>query len=103
MLSRNMLTIAMVLLLCCSVATHAKNDHKKLPPGLQKRVESGKGLPPGWQRKLAVGEILDYEVYRRGRVIHSDRDEGLVTITVEGKLIRLIENTHEIVEILDSL
>ena len=90
-------------LLLLSMPVEAKKEHKDLPPGLQKRVESGKPLPPGWQRKLAVGDILSDDVYRRGRVVKRERDEGLVTITVEGKLIRLIENTREIVEILDSL
>lgn len=83
---------------------YAKNDkEKKLPPGLQKKVESGKSLPPGWQKKLAVGETLGEEVYEQGKIVTSNSDKGLITISVEGKLIKVIENTREIVEILDGL
>ena len=97
------ITIAIVSL-CLGGLAYAKNDkEEKLPPGLQKKVESGKSLPPGWQKKLAVGETLDDEVYKQGKVVVKDSDKGLVTINVEGKLIRVIENTREIVEILEGL
>jgi len=93
-----------VFSLCLGGLAYAKNDkEKKLPPGLQKKVQSGKSLPPGWQKKLAVGDILDEKVYKQGKVVMSDSDKGLVTISVEGKLIRVIENTREIVEILKRL
>jgi len=82
----------------------AKNDKEKsLPPGLQKKENKGKPLPPGWQKKLAVGEILEQEVYKKGNVVVKDIGDGLITIKVEGKIIKLIENTREIVEILDGL
>lgn len=70
-----------------------------LPPGLQKKVERGGELPPGWQKKLAVGQVLDYDIYRHGKVV-TYGDRGVVTISVDGELIRVIENTFEIVEIL---
>lgn len=83
---------------------HAKQDkHQSLPPGLQKKVDRGGSLPPGWQKKLAVGETLDRNVYDSGHVVYQDKKDGLLTIKVEGKLIKLIENTHEIVDILDSI
>ena len=74
---------------------------KPLPPGLEKKVQRGETLPPGWQKKLIVGDVLDYEIYRQGHILN--RHDGLVTVRIEGKLVRLIENSLEIVEILDSL
>ncbi len=98
-------TIATIIMfsLFISGPVYAKKDkEKKLPPGLQKKVQSGKSLPPGWQKKLVVGEILDDEVYEQGKVVVTDPNQGLVTISIDGKLIRVIENTREIVKILDS-
>lgn len=83
-------------------AAHAAS-HKgeSLPPGLEKNVQAGKSLPPGWEKKLSVGHRLDHEVYEQATIMEAD--DGLLTINVEGKLIQIMENTHEIVEILGSL
>ena len=87
-----------------SAPLHAKNDKEKgnssLPPGLQKKVARGGELPPGWQKKLEVGKPLDKEVYKHKEVVIPLDDKGLVTVKVEGKLIRLIEATREVVEVL---
>lgn len=92
------------LVMSLSNVAHAKPDHgHTLPPGLQKKAERGQPLPPGWQKKLAVGDTLDHQVYDQGKVVLQDKKDGLLTIKVEGKLIRIIENTHEIVDILDSI
>jgi len=97
---------AVAIALSCSGLAHAKNDkekNKNLPYGLQKKVQSGKSLPPGWQKKLSVGNKLDDDVYEQGKIVVKDSDKGLITVTVEGKLIKVIENTREIVEILDGV
>jgi hypothetical protein len=93
------LTIVLVAALC-STSSYATNKDKSLPPGLQKKVDSGESLPPGWQKKLHKGEILDYRVYRQGSVVVPVNHEGIITIKVEGKVIRLMEATREIVDIL---
>lgn len=83
---------------------YAKNDKSKgkgLPPGLQKKSAKGEPLPPGWQKKLIKGEIMGYDVYRRSSIIVPLDPHGLVTIRIEGRLIRLYEATREIVEILN--
>ncbi|AGN11342.1 hypothetical protein [Simiduia agarivorans] len=82
-----------------TLAKNSNSEDKKLPPGLEKKLEKGEALPPGWQKKLIVGHRLDDGVYRRGRVIHRG-DNGEVTIEVEDEVIRVIENTREILEIL---
>ena len=97
------------LTIICSLGftglAQAKPDHHNggMPPGLQKKAARGESLPPGWQKKLAVGQRLDRDVYNQGHVVYQDKRDGLLTIRVEGKLIRLMENTHEIVDILDSI
>ena len=96
----------MMLLVCAlsvGVAFADSGKEKKLPPGLQKKVESGKSLPPGWQKKLEVGAVLDDEVYQQGKVVDRDGKRGEVTIEAEGKRVKVVERTREIVEILEKL
>lgn len=82
--------------------SYAKNDKEKgLPPGLQKKVDKGQSLPPGWQKKLVVGDVLEPEIYDHGVVVATD-NKGLVTVNIEGKLVRLVKDTREIVEILNG-
>lgn len=75
---------------------HADGD---LPPGLEKKVERGGELPPGWQKKVRVGEPLDRDIYEAGVVVADG--ERLLTVRIEGKLVRLVEETREVVEVLD--
>ncbi len=77
-----------------------KHDHKSLPPGLEKKVDNGGDLPPGWQKKLRRGDILDRDIYRRGKVIKPLGRDGLISIEVDGSIIRLIDDTREIVDII---
>jgi len=81
---------------------HAKQDKdQQLPPGLQKKAERGQPLPPGWQKKLVKGEIMDKEVYRHSEIVVPVDKKGLLTVRIEGKLVKLYEATREIVEVLD--
>lgn len=72
-----------------------------LPYGLQKKLQRGQSLPPGWQKKLRVGSVLDPRIYSRGDIVVPLDRHGLMTIRVEGKLIRLYQATREITEILN--
>ena len=111
---RNIVTL-IVLAGLVAGPVYAKNDKDKkvppglqkkttkgqsLPPGLQKKVAKGQSLPPGWQKKLAKGEVMDKRVYQHGQIVVPVDSRGLVTIGVEGKLVRLYQATREIVEIL---
>ena len=81
---------------------YAHNEKpKKLPYGLQKKLEKGQSLPPGWQKKLIVGYRMDKEVYQQGDIVVPLDSRGLLTIRLEGKLVRLVKATREIVEILE--
>ncbi|WP_317932897.1 hypothetical protein [Halioxenophilus sp. WMMB6] len=99
----SVVTIALAALVSSTGAWAGNNHHDSgLPPGLAKKAAAGQPLPPGWQKKLVVGHRLDRDIYRHGDVIVAD-DRGLVTVRIEGKLVRLVENTLEIVDILDTL
>jgi hypothetical protein len=83
---------------------HAKKDKdkgKQLPPGLQKKADKGGSLPPGWQKKLAKGEVMDKEIYQQSSIVVPVDSHGLVTVRIEGKLVKLYKATREIVEILE--
>jgi hypothetical protein len=95
-------SMAFVLILgLCSFSYAKKDKEKSLPPGLVKKVKRGGTLPPGWQKKLIVGKSLDKDIFDHGKIIATD-SKGLITISVEGKLIKLVKDTREIVEILSG-
>jgi hypothetical protein len=80
---------------------------KKLPPGLQKKLERGGELPPGWQKKLARGEVLDGELYAASAPLPQDLLESLGSgpagteiRRIEDEVVRLIEASGVIVDIL---
>ncbi|QDP00799.1 hypothetical protein [Thalassotalea sp. PS06] len=92
----------MVATLAVSTSVQAKNEKsQKLPKGLEKKVSQGKELPPGWQKKLAPGYILSKDVYRYRDIVVPVDKHGIVTVKIDGKIIRLIEASREIVEILN--
>lgn len=53
--------------------------------------------------KLAKGQILEEPVYKSSEVVIPLDSRGMLTVRVEGKLIKLIEATREIIEIVDLL
>ncbi|MBO1926828.1 hypothetical protein J3998_04505 [Thiomicrorhabdus sp. 6S2-11] len=78
------------------------SERNDLPHGLNKRSEkTGKPLPPGWQKKLHRGEVMDREVYEHGKVMGPVDIDGRVTISIDGKLVRLYQHTREIIDILN--
>lgn len=94
-------TLVAVALVVPAATAYAKPDkHGDLPPGLQKKVERGGELPPGWKKKLQPGYILEDDIYRHAVIVQPVDRHGLVTVRIEGELVRLIHATHEIVDIL---
>jgi hypothetical protein len=67
------------------------------------KLDRGGSLPPGWQKKLVRGEILVEPIYSHSEIVIPVDSEGLLTVRVEGKLIRLIQATREIIDIVDLL
>ncbi len=81
---------------------------KKLPPGLKKKAARGGALPPGWQKKVARGEVMDPAVYEHAQPLPPalvktlpPPPPGTVIVTVEGKVVRLLEATRTILDVFD--
>jgi hypothetical protein len=102
---KNIIAFAVMLSLSSTpvLAKNEKGKNKPLPQGLQMKLDRGGSLPPGWQKKLVKGEVLEESVYNHGEVVIPIDSDGMLTVRIEGKLIKLIEATREIVEIFDSL
>jgi hypothetical protein len=100
---KNFITVlvSIGLLMSPLYANSDSGKAKPLPSGLQKKLDKGQSLPPGWQKKLIVGERLDSSIYQQGDVVVPLDSKGLLTISLEGKLVRLVKATQEIVEILE--
>ena len=84
-----------------------KKSGKRLPPGLQKKVDRGGELPPGWKKKLAVGEKVpeayEPEIKSLPEEILNRLPEtpaGTEIIRIGDEVIRVVENTREIIDIL---
>ena len=82
--------------------------HKKLPPGLAKKVSRGKQLPPGWQKKLAKGEVLDYEVYQNAVPLSKEEraklppsPAGAKLLKIENKIIRVMGASRTILDVFE--
>ena len=81
-------------------------SQKSLPPGLQKKVDRGGQLPPGWQKKVAKGEVLDGNLYEisddlpPGITRHLENFEGTSVRQVEDRVVRILDSTGEILDVL---
>jgi hypothetical protein len=81
---------------------------KTLPPGLQKKVARGGSLPPGWEKKIARGEVMTVEVFKECTPLPKEilvklppPPKGVITVTIEGKVVRLMEATREILDVFE--
>ncbi len=81
---------------------------KRLPPGLAKKVARGEGLPPGWQKKVARGEVMDQDLYLLSapvppRIVYElpPQPAGTVLVVLQGKVVRLLQATREILDVFD--
>ncbi len=85
-----------------------KKKHGGLPPGLQKKIERGGELPPGWQKKVAVGETMPPEVLKECKPLPKELivklpapPVGTITVSVDGKIVRLMEATKKILDVFE--
>jgi Ni/Co efflux regulator RcnB len=83
---------------------------RHLPPGLAKKVARGGSLPPGWQEKIVVGQPVPPEIYEHCEPLPKEvaiklpvPPVGTVMVTVEGKVARILEATHEILDVFDVI
>ena len=81
---------------------------KTLPPGVTKKAARGDKLPPGWQKKIARGEVLPPAVYAQVQPLPEvvirklpPPPAGTMLVTLDGKLVRLVEATRTIVDVFE--
>ena len=82
--------------------------HKKLPPGLAKKLQRGGNLPPGWQKKLAKGEVLSEELYLHSEPL-SEKEKsklppspaGTKLLKIENKIISIMDATRTILDVFE--
>ena len=81
---------------------------KALPPGPAKKAARGAALPPGWQQKIARGEVLPPAVYAQVQPLPEvvrrklpPSPAGTLLVTIDGKLVRLLEATHTILDVVE--
>ena len=90
---------------------NAGKKPKKLPPGLQKKLERGGELPPGWQKKVARGEVIDSDFYRTySRSLPEEilrrlpRDiDGTSIRRIDDRIVRIQDNTRLVLDVLDAV
>jgi hypothetical protein len=75
---------------------------------LARKVERGGELPPGWQKKVVAGEVMPQEVYCHAHPLPGDvvaklppPPKGTVVVVVQGKIVRLVEATLEILDVFE--
>jgi hypothetical protein len=90
-----------------AVTTPRGRTAHKLPPGLAKRIDRG-DLPPGWQKKICVGQVIPEPVLQecaplpREITVRLPKPPlGTITVAVEGRIVRLMETTHEILDVFE--
>jgi len=103
---KKLMILSAILSLFMSGSVLAKHDDddgykksKRLPPGLQKKLERGGELPPGWQKKVAEGQVIDRDLYRRSRILSPVDIHGEQIIRLDDRTMRIIEATGEIIHI----
>ncbi len=81
---------------------------RPLPPGLARKAARGGKLPPGWEKKCVRGETMPVAVYEQSRPLPTELvvklpppPELTLTVAVDGKIVRLLKATHEIVDVFD--
>ena len=89
---------------------HKKKHKKSLPPGLQKKVARGGSLPPGWQKKIKCGEVLEASIYGNSVILDIDEYPSILdynpaaeVIRVHDRIIRIMKDTHEVLDIIERL
>ena len=94
-------------------AQHGSGDSKqhkkkKLPPGLQKKLERGGELPPGWQTKVTRGEVLDEELLSHAQPLPDDLRNSLPILQdgtemrrIGDKIVRIMEGNGTVLDVID--
>jgi hypothetical protein len=86
-----------------------KSRPDKAPPSRRtKKVARSEKLPPGWQKKIARGAVLPQTVYAQAQPLPEvvlwklpPPPAGTILVTLDGKVVRLLEATRTIVDVFE--
>ena len=84
-----------------NVALAADRGHY-LPLAGESDMLASNQLPDNWRSGLAKGSKLDYDLYRQSKVVYRDAANGTVAVRLQNKVVRVIEDTREIVDVLHT-
>jgi len=91
-----------------AVQSKKSGPDKAPPPGLTKKVVRNEKLPTGWQKKIARGEVLPPTVYAQAQPLPEvvirklpPPPAGTILVTLDGKVVRLVEGTRTIVDVFE--
>ena len=81
---------------------------KKPPAGAAKKAAPDAKLPPGWQKKIVRGELLPAVVYAQAQPLPDvvirklpPAPVGTILVTLDDKLVRLLEAPRLIVDVFE--
>ena len=81
---------------------------KAPPPGAAKKGAPSAKLPPGWQKKIVRGEVLPQTVYAQAQPLPDvviqklpPPPAGTILVTLDDKVVRLLEATRTIVDVFE--
>jgi hypothetical protein len=81
---------------------------KAPPPGRTKKTARSEKLPPGWQKKIVRGEVLPPTVYAQAQPLPEvvmqklpPPPAGTILVTLDSKIVRLLEATRTIVDVFE--
>jgi len=76
--------------------------------GLAKKGVPGAKLPSGWQKRITRGEVLPQTVYAQAQPLPEvvirklpPPPAGTMLVTLDGKLVRLVEASRTIVDVFE--
>lgn len=83
---------------------------KGLPPGLAKKAARGDKLPPGWEANIVRGQIVPVQIFQQVQPVPRELavrlpapPVGTITVAIDGRLVRLVEATREILDVFELL
>jgi len=92
-----------------AVTTPRGRTSHKLPPGLAPQIMRA-DMPPNWEKKLKRGEVLPNVVVQESQPLPRELTaklptgpKGSVMIGTDGKVIRMMAATHEILDVFDLM
>lgn len=89
------------LALALSASAEAADRGNAVPSSIES-APTPLSQPQQAREALKTGNLIGKDLYARSEVIYHSANEGTVTVRVDGQLVRLNENTLEIVEILND-